>query len=174
MLGRVGEGLGGPGGGGVVRPEAEAGKGWLLFPKGVMGMMQTEPRSKSLAATRTSAAKEPPPGSAPPLVPGTGGRRECKSYFTDRKKKKEKEKFKKERKEKEKKIRAVPRKRVGGGCEHRVMARHFPERQGPEPPTRASPATAPSQGVQALGSAGRRRGRRRWAPALTANEPPLH
>lgn len=61
MLGRVGEGLGGPGGGGVVRPEAEAGKGWLLFPKGVMGMMQTEPRSKSLAATRTSAAKEPPP-----------------------------------------------------------------------------------------------------------------
>jgi hypothetical protein len=91
-----------------------------------------------------------------------------------KKKKKEKEKFKKERKEKEKKIRAVPRKRVGGGCEHRVMARHFPERQGPEPPTRASPATAPSQGVQALGSAGRRRGRRRWAPALTANEPPLH
>lgn len=105
VLGRVGEGLGGPGGGGVVRPEAEAGKGWLLFPKGVMGMMQTEPRSKSLAATRTSAAKEPPPGSAPPLVPGTGGRRECKSYFTDRKKKKRKRKNlkKKEKKRKRKK-----------------------------------------------------------------------
>lgn len=54
VLWRVGEGPGDwgrPGGGGVVRPEAEDGKGWLLFPEGVMGMMQTEPRSKSLAAT---------------------------------------------------------------------------------------------------------------------------
>lgn len=81
------------------QPEAEAERGRLLSPEGVMGMMQTQPKSKSLALTRTSAAKEPPPGSAPPLVPRTRGRRECKSYLA--------------RKKKEKK-RAVPRKRGEG------------------------------------------------------------
>lgn len=75
--------------------------GWILSPEGVMGMMQTEPRSKSLALTRIYAAKEPPPGSAPPLVPRTRGRRECKSYFAEKNKK-------------QKRKRAVPRKRGGG------------------------------------------------------------
>lgn len=38
-------------------------------------MMQTQPRSKkkSLAPPGNCNAREPPPGSAPPLVPGTRG-----------------------------------------------------------------------------------------------------
>lgn len=43
------------------------------------------------------------------------GRRECKSFFADKKRNKRKN-------------RAVPRKRAGGGRERGVMARHFPER----------------------------------------------
>lgn len=47
--------------------------------------MQTQPRSPSLAPTRISAAREPPPGSAPPLVPRTGGgRRAGKSNLAGR------------------------------------------------------------------------------------------
>lgn len=69
-----------------------------------MGMMQTQPRSKSLALTRTDDAKEPPPGWAPPLVDRTRGRRECKSYFARKKEKR----------------RAVPRKRgEGWACAQR-------------------------------------------------------
>lgn len=44
-----------------------------LSLRSMMGMMQTQPRSKSLAPTRISAAKEPPPGAAPPLVPQDSG-----------------------------------------------------------------------------------------------------
>lgn len=75
---------------GSSEPEAGTERGSLPSPEGVMGMMQTKPRSKSLAPTRTNAAKEPPPGSAPPLVPRTRGRRECKSYLARKRKEKEK------------------------------------------------------------------------------------
>jgi hypothetical protein len=61
-----------------------------------MGMMQTQPWSKSLAPTRIKAAKDPPPGSAPPLVPRTGRGRGGDAKVTSL----EKEKKKKKRKEK--------------------------------------------------------------------------
>lgn len=82
-----GRGLGGGRGSAPSRKLRPKGAG-SSPPEGVMGMMQTQPRSKSLALTRTDDAKEPPPGWAPPLVARTRGRRECKSYFARKKREK--------------------------------------------------------------------------------------